>query len=181
MADIEIKKSDIPFWFGSDGTLRIHANVVDPTKPIPPTDNDVLDVDFNVSASQPFSIGAVDSFKFAISASAEAKLVPLWSSSSAERLKLLDDYGLHGFFDGGAHSGILLLLLKIGAKADASLSAKFKYLSLSASATLKAGADGNYALVRSYATNTQAMGLIRDFFANLRLPANVNARLPRTK
>lgn len=94
---IELKKTDIPFWFGGDGVLKVDVNVVDPTKPIPPTDNDILAVDFNIGGSQPFSIGANDSFKFAVSASADAKLIPLWSSSSAARLKLLDDYGLHGF------------------------------------------------------------------------------------
>src|ERR1700750_2757992 len=144
MSNIELKKTDIPFWFGGDGTLKVNVNVVDPAKPIPPTDNDILSVDFSIGGSQPFSIGANDSFKFAVGASGGARFVPLWSSSSAERLKLLDDYGLHGYFDNGLHSGLVLLLLKIGAKADASLSAKFKYLNLTADALLSAGADGNY-------------------------------------
>ena len=177
MSNIELKKTDIPFWFGGDGVLKVDVNVVDPTKPIPPTDNDILAVDFSIGGSQPFSIGANDSFKFEVSASAGARLVPLWSSSSAERLKLLDDYGLHNYFDGGLHSGLVLLLLKIGAKADASLSAKFKYLNLSADALLSAGADGNYALIRSFPSNTPAADLVKSFLGSLRLPANVNAPL----
>ena len=177
MSNIGFKKTDIPFWFGGDGQLNVDVNVVDPTKPIPPTDNDILAVDFNVGGSQPFSIGANSSFKFEVAASAGAKLLPLWSSSSAERLKLLDDYGLHGYFDGGLHSGLVLLLLKIGAKADASLSAKFKYLNLTADASLSAGADGNYALIRSFPGNMPAVDLLKNFLGSLRLPANINGPL----
>jgi len=96
---------------------------------------------------------------------------------TAERLKLLDDYGLHGYFDGGLHSGLVLLLLKIGAKADASLSAKFKYLNLTADAALSAGADGNYALIRSFPGNMPAVDLLKNFLGSLRLPANINGPL----
>lgn len=177
MSDIELKKTDIPFWFGGDGSLKVNLNVTDPTKPIPPTDNNIMAVDFTIGGSQPFSIGANDSFKFEIGASAGAALIPLWSSSSAERLKLLDDYGLRGFFDGGAHSGSLLLLLKVGAKADANLSAKFKYLNLTANASLAAGADGNYALIRSFPTDTAAGDLIKKFLGSMRLPANIRGPL----
>lgn len=177
MSNIELKKTDIPFWFGGEGALKVNLNVTDPTKPIPPTDNDIMAVDFSIGGSQPFSIGANDSFKFEIGASAGAALIPLWSSSSAARLKLLDDYGLHGFFDGGAHGESLLLLLKIGAKADANLSAKFKYLNLTANASLAAGADGNYALIRSFPTNTAAGDLIKKFLGSMRLPANIRGPL----
>jgi hypothetical protein len=177
MSNIELKKSDIPFWFGGDGTLKVELNVLDPTKEIPVTDNNILAVDFSIGGSQPFSIGANDSFKFAIDASANAALIPLWSSSSAARLKLLDDYGLHGFFDGGLHSGLVLLLLKVGAKVDASLNATFKYMSLTATASLAAGADGNYALIRSFPSNTPAVDLIKNFLGSLRLPANIDGPL----
>lgn len=177
MSTLELKKADIPFWFGGDGTLKVAVNVLDPTQPIPPTDNDILAVDFNIGGSQPFSIGANDSFKFAVDASAGAKLLPLWASSSAARLKILDDYDLHGFFDAGAHSGLVLMVLKIGAKADASLTAKFKYLNLSANASLAAGADGNYALIRSFPSDTPALDLVRNFLGSFRLPANINGPL----
>jgi hypothetical protein len=30
MSNIELKKSDIPFWFGGDGVLKVDVNVVDP-------------------------------------------------------------------------------------------------------------------------------------------------------
>jgi hypothetical protein len=177
MADIELKKSDIPFWFGGNGTVKVHAEVIDPTKPIPGSDNDLLSVDFNVSASQPFSIGANDSFAFGISASADTSIVPLWPTSSAARLKLLDDYGLKDFFAGATHANDLLIIFTAGAKVDANLSAKFKYINLTASAKLEAGADGSYALVRSFPANTPAVDLLKGFFKGLRLPANIEAPL----
>jgi hypothetical protein len=177
MSNLTFKKADIPFWFGGDGALNVNVNVVDPTKPIPPSDNDILSIDFNVGGSKPFSIGANDSFKFGIDASAGATLTPLWPSSSAARLQILDDYGLQNFFANGAHPDLALLVLKIGAKADANLSAKFNYLNLSASASLAAGADGNYALIRSFPANTPALDLVKNFLGSFRLPANVNGPL----
>ncbi len=177
MADIDLKKSDIPFWFGGNGIVKVHANVIDPTKPIPSSDDDLLSVDFNVSGSEPFSIGANDSFAFGISASANTSLDPLWQTSSKERLKMLDDYGLKGFFDDASHANDLLIIFTAGAKVDASLSAKFKYTNLTASAKLEAGADGSYGLIRSFPANTAADDLLKTFFKSLRLPANIDAPL----
>jgi hypothetical protein len=178
MADINLKKTDIPFWFSGDGTLDVHIGLEDPTKPLPATDDDLLSVAFNASGSKPLSIGASDSFKFGISAGAKASLTPLWSSSSAARLKKLDDYGLKGYFSAGSpHNDRVLMILNLGASADASVEAKFKYWNLSASAQLEAGADGSYALVRSFPSDTPAGNLVRDLFRGVRLPANVEEPL----
>jgi hypothetical protein len=178
MADITLKKTDIPFWFSGDGTLDVRVGVSDPTQPLPASDQDLLSLSFNASGSKPLTVGGLDSFKFGISAESAVALTPLWASSSAERLKKLDDYGLTGYFSPGAHhADRVLLLLTVGASADANVEAKFKYWNLSASAELKAGADGNYALIRSYPRDTPVGQLVRDFLGSLRLPANVAAPL----
>ncbi|HEX8456546.1 MAG TPA: hypothetical protein VF656_04420 [Pyrinomonadaceae bacterium] len=178
MADITLKKTDIPFWFSGDGTLDVHIGVSDPTQPLPASDQELLSLSFNASGSQPLTVGGLDSFKFGISAESAVALTPLWASSSAERLKKLDDYGLTNYFSPGAHhTDRVLLLFTVGASADANVEAKFKYWNLSASAELKAGADGKYALIRSYPRDTPAGNLVRDFLASLRLPANVDAPL----
>lgn len=178
MADIILKKTDIPFWFSGDGTLDVSIGVSDPTKPLPASDQDILSAAFNASGSQPLTIGGLDSFKFGISAESGVNLTPLWASSSAERLKRLDDYGLAGYFSAGAnHAERVLVLFTAGASADADVQARFKYWNLSASAELKAGADASYALIRSYPSETPAGNLVRDFFGGVRLPANVDAPL----
>lgn len=178
MADITLKKTDIPFWFSGDGTLDVRVGVSDPTKPLQASDQDLLSVNFNASGSQPLTIGVLDSFKFGISAEAGTALTPLWASSSAERLKKLDDYGLAGYFGPDSnHADRVLMLFTAGASADADVEAKFKYWNLSASAELKAGADGAYTLIRSYARDTPAGDMVRDFFGGVRLPANVDAPL----
>lgn len=178
MADITLKKTDIPFWFSGDGTLDVHVGVSDPTQPLPASDQDLLSVKFSASGSKPLTIGGFDSFKFGISAESDVALTPLWASSSAERLKKLDDYGLTGYFSPGAHhADRVLMLFLVGASADADVQAKFKYWNLSATAELKAGADGKYALIRSYQRDTPVGNIVRDFFGSLRLPANVDGPL----
>jgi hypothetical protein len=57
--------------------------------------------------------------KLGIEAKTSARLIPLWASSSIERLKLLENYGLSGYFDPAQnHAGRLLLLLALGAEMD---------------------------------------------------------------
>src|SRR5688572_7809236 len=55
----------------------------------------------------------------------------------------------------------------------ASARAKFKYSLLSANVSLEAGADAQYALIRSYPAATTVELALRNFFHELRLPANV--------
>ncbi len=71
----------------------------------------------------------------------------------------------------------LLLVLTVGANADVNLSTRFQYSILTATASLEAGADASYALIRSYPSTTPAVNLLTDFFKALRLPANVTTPL----
>lgn len=177
MPDIVFKKSDIPFWAGGDGTLRLHVNVPDLTKQLPPSNNDLFSLDLNIGGNQLFSIGAFDTVKLGIKASADVNLVPLWPSTPADRLRILDNYGLAGYFDPNVHSDRLLLVLTLGANADVNLSTRFQYSLLTATASLEAGGDASYALIRSYPSTTPAVNLLTDFFKALRLPANVETPL----
>lgn len=178
MPDIDLTKTDIPFLLDGSGSLHVQANVADLDQPLAPGDEDFFNLGFNAAGGHSFAIGAQDSVKLGIEAKTSARLIPLWASSSIERLKLLENYGLSGYFDPAQnHAGRLLLLLALGAEMDASVSGKYSYSVLSLDATLKAGADAGYALVRSYPAGTAARGLITDFFKGLRLPANVSAPL----
>jgi hypothetical protein len=175
MPDIDLKKENIPFWAGGDGVLRVHLAVADPLKMLPADTGDLLSVGFNAGGTQPFSIGGTDNVKLGIDAETSASLAPYWSTSG-DRLKVLADYGLLNYFDGG-HADRLLLALALGGKASADLSSKFKYSALTADASLKAGADAAYVLVRSFPADKPAGELIADFFKGLRLPSDVDGPL----
>ncbi len=178
MPNIDLTKTDIPFWSGGSGSLRVQANVADLEQQLTPGDNDLFSLGFNIAGGHSFAIGAPDSVKLGIEAGTNTRLTPLWSSSSAERLKLLEDYGLQDYFDPPQnHDNHLLMLLTSGANADASVNGKYNYSVLSMEASLKAGADASYALLRSYPADTPARAVITDFFRGLRLPANVSEPL----
>ncbi len=104
MPDIVFTKSDIPFWAGGDGNLRLHVNVPDLTKQLAPSNNDLFSLDFNIGGTQLFSIGASDTVKLGIKASTDVSLVPLWPSTPADRLKIIDNYGLAGYFAPNVHA-----------------------------------------------------------------------------
>jgi hypothetical protein len=135
--DLDFKKTDIPFWAGGEGVLRIHVAVPDLTKQLTPTNNDLFSIDFSIGGAQLFSIGASDTVKLVMKASTALSLVPLWPSTSSDRLKIIDGYGFTGYFEGHAHDDRLLLALNVGAGADVNLSTRFQYSILSASASLR--------------------------------------------
>ncbi len=177
MPDIVFTKSDIPFWAAGDGVLRLHATIPDLTKQLVPSNKDLFSLDFNFGGTQLFSIGAFDTMKLGIKAGTDVSIIPLWPSTSADRLKIIDNYGLTGYFAPNVHGDRLLLVLTVGANANVNLSTRFQYSILTASASLEAGADASYALIRSYPSTTPAVNLLTDFFRAFRLPANVTAPL----
>lgn len=178
MPKIELTKADIPFWSGGSGSLSVQANIANLDQPLTPSNNDLFSLDFNIAGGQSFAIGSADSVKLGIEAGTNTRLIPLWSSSSAERLKLLEDYGLQDYFDAHRnHDNRLLMLLTSGANADASINGKYNYSVLSLKASLKAGADAGYAMLRSFPADIPARIVITDFFRGLRLPANVTEPL----
>lgn len=178
MPNIELTKTDIPFWSGGGGSLRVQAGIADLDQQLAPSDDDLFSLNFDIAGNHSFAIGAPDSVKLGIEAGADTRLIPLWSSSSAERLKLLEDYGLQDYFDPPRHhDNRLLMLLVSGAGVDSSVGGKHNYSVLSMEASLKAGADAGYALLRSYPADTPARAVITDFFRGLRLPANVGEPL----
>ena len=126
-----------------------------------------------VSGGQAWQFGGAGNVKLGFDASTNARLVPLWASSSALRRIVLEEYGLEQYF--ASHPNDVLLVLQLGAQANANVTGKFTYSFLSASATVKAGADGGYALLRAYPASTPTEQMVRDFFKAFRLPADVQA------
>ena len=171
MADINISKTEIPFLLGGTGGLAVHAAVSNPTAKLEPTDDDLLSVTFGLAGEQDFSFGAGNSVKLGVKAGTNANLTPLWRTSSPSRLAVLADHGLADYF--AAHRDDLILILSLGANADANVAGSFTYSFLTATATLEAGASAGYIYSRSYPADKPLQGILLNFFSGLRLPANV--------
>jgi hypothetical protein len=176
MADINLTKAGLPFLLSGNGTLTVHASVPNLNQQLTPSDADLLSADFGAAGDQAFTFGATDTIKLGIKAQSKNHLYALWPTSSSERLQILDAYGLSDFF--AKHPDQLLLVLDLDASASANVAGSFQYSVLTASATLDAGGNVGYIYLRPYVQSTTVDKMIPDFFAHLRLPAQVSSSLP---
>lgn len=176
MADINLTKSGLPFLLSGNGTLTVHASVPQLSQQLTPSDTDLLSADFGAAGDQTFTFGAADTIKLGIKAQAKNHLYALWPTSSNERLQILDAHGLSDFF--AAHPDQLLLVLDLSAAASANVAGSFPYSILTASTTLDVGGDVGYIHIQPYVASTAVGTMVPDFFANLRLPAQVTSKLP---
>ena len=136
-----------------------------------PGDQDILSVDFGATGGDNFTFGTTNNLKLGVKAGTQARLTPLWPSSSAARKQILAQHGLENFFT--AHPDDLILALTIGATADVNAAGSFKYSILNASATLDAGGDAGYSYLKAFPADTGAEALVRGFFTGLRMPGNI--------
>ncbi len=175
MRRIDLTRQDIPLWSQGSGTWTIQLAVDDLAQPITPSDLDLFSTSFQIGGED-WKFGGANNVKLGLDAGTNVRIVPLWKTSSAIRKKLLEEFGAESYLD--AHEDELLLVLQIGAQADAHAAAKFKYSLLSASATVKAGVDGACTLIRAYPANRPGGELVRDLFKSLRLPSDVESLAP---
>jgi hypothetical protein len=173
MPELSFKKQDLPLWKGGSGDLKVHVNAASLNQKLAPSDADLLSVDFGTAGSEPFTFGADNSVKLGFKAGTNVQLLPLWPSSSPERRKMLDSFGLEKYFE--AHPNDLILALTIGAQTDLKAAGSFSYAVLDATATLEAGGQAGYAHLCPYPADQPAQEIITDFFRGLRLPAHLTA------
>jgi hypothetical protein len=175
MPQITIQTTDLKFGAIGNGTLNVQLDVTDQSQPLNPSDRDLFSITFDIDAGKSFAIGSQHNVKLGVEAETKSSLAPLWKSSSAVRKKALQDFGLENYFD--THDDRIILLYLLGANVDANVSAKFRHTTLSADLNLKAGADASYAMIRSAPTETPAGALVRDFFGEMCLPADISSPL----
>jgi hypothetical protein len=176
MADITLTKTDLPFLLAGNGNLTVHANVGSITQPLVPADDDVLSLNFAAAGNTAFSFGAPDNIKLGIQAGTKNRLYGLWPKSAAERLQILSDHGLAGFF--ANHPDQMILVLSLDASASAQASASFSYSALTADMTLDAGGQAGYLYLHPYPANMPSDKLFADFLGSLRLPAALSDAIP---
>jgi hypothetical protein len=175
MPEITIKRNEIHAGALGEGALRIQIHVPNPLAPLAPTDADLFHVNVETGGGKSFALGSGQSVKLGFEATTRTRLLALWKQSAAERRRLLKEYDLANYFD--ANPERVLLVFQSGVSADAEAAARMRHAPLSASATLRAGADAGYVMVRSAPAGTPADQLVREFFAALRLPGDVSAPL----
>ena len=183
MADLTLSKNNLPFLLGGNGSLTISVPQIDLTQKLDESTASLLSVNFSATGGKTFTVGAPDSVKLGIGASANAQLTPLWASSSGG-MSVLQPYDVTGialenyFIPPPQNADKMLLFFNCGAKFDANVDAKFQYATLSASVTLGAGADASYALLGSCDKNKPAADALIDFFKELKLPENIDGPMP---
>jgi hypothetical protein len=170
MEDITIDKSNIPLWSGANGSVLIHANLDNPAAPLTPGDNPIADASFNVEGNNDISLGNAGSVSIGVKAGTQFKLAPLWKDHIDAAPELVSSYDLGNALT----DDNMLLALSLGANFDASAAGSFRYNVLSAGATLAAGADASFVLVRSLPRTAPFGPALINFFQNVRLPANVS-------
>lgn len=85
----------------------------------------------------------------------------------------LNHFKLDDFFNDAAAHDQLLFGFLIGGEAEASANANFKYSFLEAGASLKAGVDASYGMIKAYHRDTKVGEVLEDFLRHTRLPANI--------
>src|SRR5215472_13644604 len=168
MASIEIKKSDIPLWSGANGSLVLDINA-DPTKPISVGASPIVNATFNVDGNTDISFAQSGSVGIGIQAGAHARIVPIFQENVGSGADLVDRFSLKDLLK----TDNLLLALEVGGDANLTAQGAFTYSVLSANATLKAGANATYAVVRLFERKDPLNSMLTDLFRNLSLPASI--------
>jgi hypothetical protein len=173
MLELKLGGQDIKALMSRDGIFDLVADVEDLQKPFSPQRGQLVSLKFQTGPSREIKFGSADSVALGLSPQTDASVLLLWPSSSADQLKALETFGLEDYFARGAHAHQLLMVLTIGASADASAAGDFRYAALTAGATLKAGADGALSMVQAFPQETLAEDVLRDFFKGANLPADI--------
>lgn len=166
MPSLAINKDQLHFLNSGTGSIDIDVQTLPLDKPLDPSTPALFTASFKVSGAPDFKFGASNDLKLSISGGLTASLKPFFKADPA-----LTAHGLDKFFDQNPHK--FILALDIAADAATGVTAPFKYSALSATAELKAGADGEFWLSRAY-DSSQALGaVLTDLITNLRPPSSV--------
>jgi hypothetical protein len=177
MPTISLKKTDVPFLLGGAGEIAVDSGDLSLTKRIPEDTPSILSAGFKAAGDEQIALGQADTVKLGVSTAARVDMTPIFASSGGAAAKLLNTYGIGGFFAKGAHADQVVLCFDAGASADAAVGGAFTYGALKASAQLDAGADAGYAYLRAFDKEATLGAILPAFFKTMRLPEQVS-RVP---
>jgi hypothetical protein len=167
---MDFSKQNLKILDGA-GKLSVGLHAGDLDKPLVRTEKALVALGVDVAPGQALSLGASDSVRVSFGAETAISLRPFWSGvGTARDLALV---GLDKYFAEPTHANRLVLLLDVGGEADASAKMAASFGVLSAGLTVGAGADARYLFARSFADTGTAGDVLKDFFASMRLPAQI--------
>jgi hypothetical protein len=176
MFALDFTRKEIPFLLSGSGKLSVLAAIPSLDQPIPEEGAPLFSLGFAGGGGQKARLGVDDSVKIGVSASARVELTPVFARDADASARLTQN-GLAGYFAEGKHADRAVLALDLGADAAAAATGSFAFSSLSASTEIDAGADGGYAYLRAFRRNEAAGEVLADFFANARLPEQLDRPL----
>ncbi len=177
MFTLDFTRKEIPFLLDGAGKLSVRASAPAPDLPIPEDGDALLTVGFDAGGEHKIRLGSDHSVKIGVSAAAQAKLTPVFASTGAGALTLLENNGLADYFANGKHSNDVVLGLDLGAAASVDAAGTFAFSALNASVEIDAGADGGYTYLRAFRKSDAAGKVLAAFFENARLPDQVDRAL----
>ncbi len=170
MPTISLSKPDIPFLLGGTGQLTLDTGPVGLNTPIPSDAPLLFDVGFRATGGEQVALGQANTVKIGVTASAHARVVPIFSSSTGAGLELLKAHGLAGFFAAGLNPDRMVLAFDLGAALGVGVAGSFAFAPLTATVTVDAGADGGYSYLKSFAKNDPISKAVPAFFKSIKLP-----------
>jgi hypothetical protein len=165
---LNIAKSDIPLWSGTNGQLTLDVSA-DPAKPLVPGATPILNAAFQVDGNRDIALTAHDSVGIGVHAGGKARIVPIFKEDHGQGADLVTRFSLAEALT----TDNLLLGLEIGGNADVSASGSFKHSVLSVNATVEAGVDATYVAVRSFDRTTMLEPMVKALMHDLDLPGNI--------
>ena len=154
MPTISLSKPDIPFLLGGTGQLTLDTGPVGLNTPIPSDAPLLFDVGFRATGGEQVVLGQANTVKIGVTASAHARVVPIFSSSTGAGLELLKAHGLAGFFAAGLNPDRMVLAFDLGAALGVGVAGSFAFAPLTATVTVDAGADGGYSYLKAFRRTT---------------------------
>ena len=177
MPNISFQKSDIPFLLGGAGKLSVDTSNLQLNQPLDPLTPTVFKTTFEAEGGQDIALGGESTLKLGVKASTSVELMSIFSAAKGTPADLLNESGMGGFFENGAHADEVVLGFRIGGSAEATVSGAFSYSALKAGIEVQAGGDGGYYYLRALDKTLPIVRLLPEFFSTMRLPEQSNGAL----
>ncbi|HEU4695020.1 MAG TPA: hypothetical protein VFS23_41930, partial [Vicinamibacterales bacterium] len=168
MPTLNINKSDIPLWSGTNGSLKLDVSG-DPTRPPSPGASPILNATFEIDGGRDVALAAHGSVGIGVHAGAKARIVPIFHDDHGSGADLVARFSLADALT----PDNLLLAFEVGGDASLSATGAFTHAALAVNATLEAGRDATYVAIRSFKRTTSLLEMLPDLTRRLELPGSI--------
>jgi hypothetical protein len=166
---LNIAKSDIPLWAGADGALVLDVNG-DPTKGLQPGANPIVNAQFQIDGNHDIALAASGTIGIGVHSGATVRIVPIFLENQGAGADLVTRFALADTLT----ASNLLLALEIGGSGQLSAQGAFNHTVLAVNATLDAGIDATYVVVRAFPrTPTTLKDMLLALTRGLALPGSI--------